>query len=38
MELKSRDNSSNDVKLDRLIKWVLLFEVVYFGASLLLRE
>ncbi|MEO5359987.1 MAG: hypothetical protein H7843_06005 [Nitrospirota bacterium] len=30
-------NRHNDVDLDRLIKWTLLFAIVYFGASLLLK-
>ncbi|MBF0458866.1 MAG: hypothetical protein HQK99_13340 [Nitrospirae bacterium] len=31
------DSRSNDVNLDRLIRWALLFTIVYFGASLLLK-
>ncbi|MCG6551957.1 MAG: hypothetical protein L7F77_06490 [Candidatus Magnetominusculus sp. LBB02] len=48
MKLKTKDNAVeggtaidsgryNEVDLDRLIKWTLLFALVYFGASLLLK-
>ncbi|MBF0516502.1 MAG: hypothetical protein HQK97_05195 [Nitrospirae bacterium] len=38
----SNDNAGenshyNKVDLDKLIKWTLLFTIVYFGASLLLK-
>ncbi len=31
------DSRSKDVDLDRLIRWVLLFSFIYFGASLVLK-